>query len=223
VSRNPEQTQSTILRVATAEFAARGFDGARVDRIAAQCGLSKNMLYYYFGRKEDLFVAVLEHAYQKLRTRQGELSVQPSDPVAALRQLIRHTFSAFKDHPEVIRLLNEENLHKGCHIRRSKRVRPLYDPLLKTLQSIIDEGVTQGFFRKDIDVKTLYLSLSSLAYHYLSNQHTLEIALETDLASENARELWLEHVMEMIMRCCYLPSRVEDESGASGLGRAHLK
>jgi TetR/AcrR family transcriptional regulator len=209
-SRDPQRTRSTILRVATAEFAARGFDGARVDRIAERCGLSKNMLYYYFGPKEELFVAVLEHVYQQLRNHQSKLSVQPDDPAGALRQLIHHTFIAFKEQPEVIRLLNEENLYEGRHIRRSKRIRSLYHPLLETLNDILHQGAAKGIFRKDLDAKLIYLGLASLLYHYLSNRYTLEFALETELSSQESQTVWLECVTEMILRYCYLSRCIAD-------------
>jgi AcrR family transcriptional regulator len=53
-----EETKRRILSAATAEFAARGIAGARVDRIAASSGASKPMLYAYFGSKRKLFDAV---------------------------------------------------------------------------------------------------------------------------------------------------------------------
>ena len=49
--------------MATAEFAARGYDGARVDEIAALTRTTKRMIYYYFGGKKQLYIAVLERAY----------------------------------------------------------------------------------------------------------------------------------------------------------------
>ena len=49
-----------LLTAATAEFAARGIAGARVDRIAETAGVSKPMLYTYFGPKEQLFEEVFQ-------------------------------------------------------------------------------------------------------------------------------------------------------------------
>ena len=58
--RNPERNRGRILAAALEEFARFGLGGARVDRIAARAGANKRMLYYYFGNKEELFLAVLE-------------------------------------------------------------------------------------------------------------------------------------------------------------------
>ena len=145
---DPQKTRERILACATAQFAARGYEGARVDTIARRCGLAKNMLYHYFGSKEGLFIAVLERMYETLRARQRDFAIRGSDPAEAMRQLVAHTFSALLEHSEAIALLNNENLHKGRHARRSKRIRALYDPLVDTIREVLRRGAAQGIFRR---------------------------------------------------------------------------
>ena len=205
---DPQKTREKILARASAEFAARGFAGARVDAIARRCGLAKNMLYHYFGSKEGLFVAVLERMYGSLRARQHDFAIRGSDPVDAMRRLVAHTFSALLEDGEAIALLNDENLHRGRHLRQSKRIRALYDPLLDTIREVLHRGAAQGIFRRDIDPVTLYLSLSSLAYHYVSNQYTLKAAFGIDFTSTTRRKAWLAHITEMILSYC------QSEAGA---------
>jgi len=201
-SRNPEKTREKILREATAEFAARSYDGARVDSIARRCRLSKNMLYHYFGSKEGLFIAVLEHMYEIFRKRQRDFAARAGDPVKAMRQLVEHTFSALLDHPEVIALLNSENLHHGRHIKRSRRVRNLYDPLVDTIREVLRRGVAEGVFRPNIDPVTLYISFSSMAYHYISNQYTLRAIFDVDFGTSERRRAWLNHIGDMVLAYC---------------------
>ena len=67
------RTQAAILEAATQEFARHGLGGARVDSIAARAKTNKRMLYYYFGGKEDLFLAVLERAYEHIRLEEQKL------------------------------------------------------------------------------------------------------------------------------------------------------
>lgn len=54
-----ERTKRLLLEAATAEFAEHGLAGARIDRIAATAGVNKERIYQYFGKKDDLFAAVL--------------------------------------------------------------------------------------------------------------------------------------------------------------------
>lgn len=201
-SNDPARTRQKILTRATEEFARMGFEGGRVDRIAERCGLSKNMLYYYFQSKEKLFLAVLEHMYETLRERQKDLSVRTSDPLFAMEQLIRHTFGALESNPAAIRLMNEENKHRGKYLRKSQRVRDLYNPLIETIGFILDRGRKEGVFRSGLDPAIVYLTFSSMCYHYLSNQFTLQIALNRDLESAAAREAWLDHVASVVLLYC---------------------
>lgn len=209
-SSDPARVREKILRHATEEFARIGFEGARVNRIAERCRLSKNMLYYYFRSKEGLFVAALERMYQGLRDQQKDLAVRASDPVGAMTQLVHHTYFAFKENPNAIRLMNEENKHRGKYIRKSARMRDLYNPLVETIRLVLERGATDGIFKADLDPTIVYLTLSSLCYHYLSNQYTLEIALDRDLGSDHAQRLWLNHVSGLVLSYCLLPPRPVD-------------
>ncbi|WP_454631888.1 TetR/AcrR family transcriptional regulator [Bradyrhizobium cenepequi] len=201
-SSDPTRVREKILKLAMEEFGRIGFEGARVDRIAERCHLSKNMLYYYFKSKEGLFVAALERMYESFREQQRDLSVRASDPILALQQLIAHTFAALENNPNAIRLLNEENKHRGKYIRKSKRIRDLYNPLVETLSFILERGRRDGVFRAGLDPAVVYLTLSSLCYHYLSNQYTLEIALNKELSSAIARKQWLQHVTDLVLQYC---------------------
>jgi AcrR family transcriptional regulator len=56
---NTDRTKALLLTAATEEFSEKGLAGARVDRIAAAAGVNKERIYQYFGKKDDLFDAVL--------------------------------------------------------------------------------------------------------------------------------------------------------------------
>ena len=70
--RDAVRTRTEILDVATREFADRGYNGARVDEIATKTRTTKRMIYYYFGSKEQLYIAVLERVYQQIRTAEQD-------------------------------------------------------------------------------------------------------------------------------------------------------
>jgi TetR/AcrR family transcriptional regulator len=201
-SNDSARLREKILKLAMEEFGRIGFEGARVDRIAERCDVSKNMLYYYFKSKEGLFIAALERMYETFRDQQRDLSVRASDPLVAMEQLIEHTFVALENNPIAIRLLNEENKHRAKYIRKSTRIRDLYNPLIETLTFILERGRKDGVFRRGLDASIVYLTLSSLCYHYLSNQYTLEIALGKDLSSASSRKAWLRHVIDLVIQYC---------------------
>src|SRR3954452_2240843 len=82
-----EDTKADILRVATEEFAANGLSGARVDAIAERTRTTKGMIYYYFGSKEALYIAVLERAYTSIRSAEDHAHIAQLAPVDAAKAL----------------------------------------------------------------------------------------------------------------------------------------
>jgi TetR/AcrR family transcriptional regulator len=202
---NSDRTRKLILKHATDEFATKGYDGARVDSIARRFGLSKNMLYHYFGSKEDLFIAVLEDAYEAFRARQQRMEIKQADPVEAMKRLIAQTFCAVTENHKFVALLTSENLHKGRHIRRSRAIRPLYNPLIDRIREILQAGAVAGAFRKNLDPILVYVSFSALAYHYVSNQYTLNAALGVDFSSRKNRAAWLAYIIDLMLTYCCVP------------------
>jgi len=86
-TNDPERTRADILEVATREFAEKGLAGARIDAIAEAMRTSKRMIYYYFGSKEGLYLAVLEESYRRMRAMEAEAHLDDLPPEDALRKL----------------------------------------------------------------------------------------------------------------------------------------
>jgi AcrR family transcriptional regulator len=188
-----------ILDAATEQVATAGYGGARVERISRSAGTVDRMLYYYFGSKEGLFRAVLEDAYEKLGAAEQRLRLVGAEPVRGMRELVAFTWDYYLEHPEFIRLLNSENLHRGEHVRKSRRVQSLSFPLLSILTDLLARGKAQGKFRRDADPVQLYITVAALAYFYLSNRYTLSRFLGVDLMARGQRERWLQHITNVVL------------------------
>lgn len=197
--RNPERMRQRILKAATAEFARHGLAGARVDQIAVRAGANKRMLYYYFGSKEDLFLAVLEASYERIRSAERELDLEHRDPREALKRLVRFTWEYCLKHPEFLSLLNSENLYKGHHVQRSRRVHRLHSPLVETLRDILRRGEREGLFRRGVDPVQLYISIAGEGYFYLSNRYTLSSIFARDLMAPRAVAARERHITDMVL------------------------
>jgi AcrR family transcriptional regulator len=194
-----KETRSRILSAATQEFAQHGLGGARVDRIAKRAGANKRMLYYYFGSKEALFLAALEASYAHIRSAERDLDLEHRDPREALRRLVDFTWTYYLEHPEFMTLLNSENLHKGRHVRHSKRVRELHTPLVDTLRAILRRGERQGLFRRGVDPVQLYISIAGEGYFYLSNRYTLSRIFGRDLMAPRELHRRARHITDLVL------------------------
>jgi AcrR family transcriptional regulator len=205
--RDPAGMQRRILDAATAEFATSGFGGARVERISRRARTVDRMLYYYFGSKDGLFRAVLEDSYEKLGRAEQQLDLSGVDALEGMRQLIAFTWNHYLAHPEFIRLLNSENLYRGEHVKKSRRVKSLSFPLLSVLTGLLERGAAEGRFRRGLDPLDIYITIAALAYFYLSNRYTLTRFLGVDLMTQARREHWLEHITSVVLDHVALPSR----------------
>ena len=198
-TRDAVRTQSAILEAATQEFARFGLGGARVDRIAARAKTNKRMLYYYFGGKEDLFLAVLERAYEHIRGEEQQLHLTNLPPVAGVTELVVFTWNYFVAHPEFMTLLNSENLHRAQHLKRSRKIRAMHSPLIATLSEVLERGARAGVFRRGVDPVQLYVSIAALGYFYLSNNHTLSTIFGRDLLAAKAKAARLAHIKALVL------------------------
>lgn len=198
-NRDADRTRARILEAATGEFARYGLGGARVDRIAARAKANKRMLYYYFGDKEGLFLAALEDRYAHIRNAERSLRLEHLDPRDAVRRLVEFTWDYFLEHPEFMTLLNSENLHKGRHVRRSRRVPEMHSPLVALLRAVLRRGEAQGLFRKGVDPVQLYISIAGEGYFYLSNRYTLSRIFDRDLMAPRALAGRARHIADMIL------------------------
>jgi TetR/AcrR family transcriptional regulator len=197
--RDAERTQQAILAAAETEFASKGLAGARVDVIAEQAGANKRMLYYYFGSKDDLYLAVLEHAYGKMREAERELNLANIDPVDAIRRLVEFKFDYCQRNPTIIPLLAGENMHGAKYLKRSRKLRGMHTMLADLLSNVLAQGEKKGEIRSGIDPLHLYISISALSYLYFSNSATLSAAFGRQLSSAAEQRLRRRHCVDVIL------------------------
>lgn len=170
--RDAERTRADILAVATREFADQGYAGARINLIADKTSTTKRMIYYYFGGKEGLYIAVLEAAYHRIRTVEATLDLEKQKPDQALRALIAFTFDYQNAHPEFVRLVMNENILNGAYLSRSKTIQRLNVTAIDTLRDLLARGQREGLFRHDVDPVDLHMSISALCIFNVANRAT---------------------------------------------------
>lgn len=197
--RSPEELNARILDAAIVEFSEHGFSGGRIDRISKRAKTVDRMLYYYFGNKERLYQAVLEHVYAAMIGAQRNFVTSADDPVAGMRQLIAHSWEHYSTHPELVRLLMTENLMRGKHIRKSPTIKDVSFPLVETVNGILEAGQAKRLFRKDVEPEFVLMSIMSLAFFYVSNHYTCSQWLGVDLADDARRAAWLEHITDVVL------------------------
>jgi AcrR family transcriptional regulator len=195
-----QATRDSILRAAIKVFAKHGFSGGSVEKISKAAKSVDRMIYYYFGNKEGLFVAVLEEIYRRFNEAEAGLQLDAEQPVTSLEAMIRFVLQYYRDHPEFVSLLNSENLHRGRHIGKSLRAREFSSPAIGTVERVLRSGIEKGLFRAEISARDLYLMIAAAGYFHQSNRFTLSAFLGEDLEAPEALAHWEGFVIDMVLR-----------------------
>jgi len=203
--RNSNRTRERILRAAIREFAAHGYNGARVDRIRRRAQANTRMIYHYFGDKRGLYLAVLEHVIGELRHEELRLAIDHVDPREGLMQLFEFIHTHFGEHPELIHLLSGENLLRARFLRSSSKTPIISSPLMPLMEQLLRRGEREGLLRGGIDPLHLYVVMVALSYFHRSNAHTLSTLFRTDLLATSWQSQHKKVAAEVLAR--YLAPR----------------
>jgi AcrR family transcriptional regulator len=168
----PATNRAQILAAAIAEFASRGFKGASMDAIAARTNTTRALINYYFGSKEKLYLAVLEHVYAEIREAERHLDLEHLPPVEAIRRIVEFTYNYYVEHEYFVRLVVAENQAKGRHMKRFPALRTINRPIVDMLGAVIARGQADGTFRPDVDPIDAHMAIAALGMFNVTNQYT---------------------------------------------------
>ena len=175
-TRIQAQNEELILEAALEVFSTYGYRGATVDQIATSCGLSKPNLLYYFRRKEDIYVALLEHTLSDWLAPLRALDAE-GDPIGELTRYVRDKVRMSRDNPKASRLFANEILHGA----------PAISPFLKgPLKQLVDEkaAVIKGWMDAGrltrLDPHHLIFAIWATTQHYADFDVQVSAIIGTD-------------------------------------------
>lgn len=197
--RDPAATRQSLLEASIVEFADKGFAGARVDEIARRAGVNKQLVYHYFGGKEELYVASLEEVYGRIRESEKALRLQHQEPREAMATLVGFSFDYLDEHPEFIALLNDENRMNATHVSHSAQLVEMNSPLVRLIEETLERGVRAGVFNDRFGPVNLYMSIAGLSYFFFSNNRTLSAIFDRDMASPGQKARRRKHVIDLVL------------------------
>lgn len=189
----PKLSNTRALRVIVAarnEFSRRGFDGARVDRIARAAGVNKQLLFYYYRSKRGLFQAVLGQAAADLETALAALPATAGRPLERLERAITAQFDFLARRPDLVAILAQG--------QRSD-LAPLA-PAIKRLVVLLAEGQGLGQVRDDVDPHLTAAQALVLMVGYLQLEAVVAASAPPLGADEPAlRERWKDAAVRLVV------------------------
>ena len=191
-SRIQHQNQAVILKAALEVFSTYGYRGTTVDQIADKAGLSKPNLLYYFKRKEDIYVAVLEHTLDEWLNPLRMLDVN-SDPITELTRYIYEKLDMSFANPSSSRLFANEILHGAPHIQKFLKgpLRELVEEKVKVIRQWIATGKI-----KPVDPPHFIFAIWAVTQHYAD----FSAQVDAVLGSADRKEQVKQAVAEILLR-----------------------
>lgn len=168
-TRNSEATRNQLLDAAEAEFAVTGLIAARMEAIAAQTGVTKATIYYYFQSKEELYQAVLERCLVGVLGLAAELQLDCLPPDAALVKLLATMLECMSENPRVGSILCLEAVqNKGKYYPKQ-----LGNVLYGTIIEILERGILSGAFRQ-LEPRHTAVNIVGACSFYFTAQENLK-------------------------------------------------
>lgn len=211
-TRIQQRKTAQIMEAALEVFSAEGFRGATVDQIAAQAGMSKPNLLYYFPTKEAIHVALLEDLLGTWLAPLRALDPQ-GDPQAEILTYVQRKLEMSRDMPRESRLFANEMLHGAPH---------LSDTIKGTLKDLVDEKATviEGWAARGriapVMAHHLIFSVWALTQHYAD----FDVQVRAVLPKGEARDPYpkaAQHLQEMFRRML-APGPSSEGEGSGGTG-----
>ena len=162
-----------LMEVGTQLFAERGLNGVSIRELSHAAGASISMVSYYFGGKEGLYSAVLQEQFACFDQIE-EIMRQQAGPVAMIEAYLRWTIQRHRNNPHLLRFYTSELTNPTPYF--SSIVSPAIGKVIRILVKIVEEGVRQGAFRREIHAANAALVLAGMVnYFFLSTLATEDL------------------------------------------------
>lgn len=142
-----------IIAIATAEFLQYGFKSVTVDTIAHKCGISKKTLYQQFKNKDQLVFECVKHHNESNWAEMQRITATSKNAIEELVGVFLHMGNMFKNMNPIC-LIDLQRYYALAYqfmeqFKKSK--------LICCIEENLERGIREGYFREEIDVKTVAL------------------------------------------------------------------
>lgn len=147
-----KEKQDRIINAAIKEFAQKGYDHASTNEIVKVAGISKGLLFHYFGNKKQMFLFLFDHCYELIADHfYQKIDLTEKDFFTRIRQAVIIKMELLKTYPDLFKFIEE------AYLEDSPEVKMEVDKKIKELNEVnlgkVYEGIDFSKFRNDMDIK----------------------------------------------------------------------
>ncbi len=192
-------TLKRILATARKEFSNKGLAGARVEDIAQDAGVTKQLVYHYYGSKEGLFVAVLDEASDTIMSELVALDVEGMSPSAALRHVLNHFFDQYRYDPLLGALALEGIRYHDGHQTPRNHFLELAPKLIQKFEQILQRGADSGEFKSGVNARLFLATAALVTTGWFTNRYSMSALTGLDTDSAEGMSTWREYSADFIV------------------------
>lgn len=196
---NPRDTIKRILEAAAEEFGDRGIEGARIEQVAQRSGVTKQLIYYYFQTKAQLYEAALDAISERAVEEILALRFEDLTPLAGIELLFQRIFDQYCTHRYLAMLTLDQNVHGCAHISRRGDLRRSTPRIVAAFGKLIERGVARGEIRAGIDPECYFAFAFVMLTGCFFSGPTLSVYINRDLTSDQGIATWGRNALKFIL------------------------
>lgn len=208
------ETLTRLLREARHAFSDKGLADARIEDIARAAGVTKQLVYHYFGSKEQLFASVLDVSAQDLLADLLTLELDELAPTDALRMLLGHLFDQYRSDPELSALAQESFRRHQHHAGHVNRFAGLVPTLLHLTERILQRGVAAGEFRPGADARLFIAAAALLVTGGFTSRYVVSTVTGFDTAAPEGMAIWRGYAIDFALAALLTQARPDLRSAS---------
>jgi TetR/AcrR family fatty acid metabolism transcriptional regulator len=175
--RDPDKPQQ-IIDAAIRVFARKGYFNSRVSDIAREAGIAAGTIYLYFDTKEQILVTLFREKMAEFVSALWPAIAEEKDAVAKVKRLVYLHFEILERNPELAEVVQVE-LRQGQKFFRGPATQEIAT-YFALIESVLEEGVAAGRFRRDLPVKiatkVLFGAMDQLATSWVLGKRGYRLA-----------------------------------------------
>ena len=198
--RRPEKDgMQRILTAAIHEFCLTGLAGTKLDVIALEAKVSKQLIHHYFRTKEELYIAVINEVSSKTMEALECIDYEHLEPREAVKLLLETSFNFFVDWPFLSGLYNDQGLYGGGHMPECRDFIKGSPRLLARLKQVLARGIKSGDFRSGVDSEeTIAVAIMAVIGCFI-NSPILSAFIPIDLSLNKNIDTWREFSVNFVL------------------------
>jgi TetR/AcrR family transcriptional regulator len=180
-----------ILESALVEFAEKGYEGARVDRIAADAGVNKALIYYHFNSKEELYEATFEYIFLKATPLKAEITSGSTKDM--FFHMLEGYITFLHHNPLFVKLMDQEVVRGGELFERIEQQSVFF----KMGLTLYEVGVKKGEFRELPHPTDYLVNLIGACYFFYSHRNSIKRFYDPALTDAEILQIRIQSLKDM--------------------------